>query len=75
MKIEPEDIKSFQGLWKEQFGLDLNEQDAHVKVICLLEMMKAIYQPIPKPVEGEKQLSLLDFNQYSDAIQPIENQK
>lgn len=65
MKIEPEDLKGFQRLWKEQFHLDLSEQEAQVKAICLLEMMKAIYRPIPKPqnLEANKQLSILDFNQ------------
>ena len=61
MKIEPEDIKGFQRLWKDQFNSDLNEQEAHAKAICLLEMMKKIYKPIPKPIEPN-QPSLLDFN-------------
>lgn len=65
MKIEPEDIRGFQRLWKEQFHSELNEEEAQVKAICLLEMMKAIYKPIPKPKshESNTQLSILDFNQ------------
>ncbi len=67
MMIEPEDIKGFQRLWKEQFHIELSEEEAQVKASCLLEMMKVIYRPIPKsfPKPEEKtQLSILDFNQY-----------
>lgn len=61
MKIEPEDLKEFQRLWKEQFHLDLSNEEALEKATDLLEMMKVIYRPIPKPIEA-KQPSLLDFN-------------
>lgn len=66
MMIEPEDIKGFQRLWKEQFHLELSEEEAQVKASCLLEMMKVIYRPIPKSIpkpEEKTQLSILDFNQ------------
>ena len=64
MKIELEDIKEFQRLWKEHFHTDLSEDEAQVKASFLLEMMKVIYQPIPKPasLEEESQLSILDYN-------------
>lgn len=63
MKIEPEDIKSFQRLWKEQFNADIDEQETQEKAIQLLEMMKSIYKPIPQPSQSKTQLSILDFNQ------------
>ena len=68
MKIEPEDLKGFQRLWKDQFQADLSDEEALAKATCLLEMMKVIYRPIPKPktLDTNKQLSILDFNQ-SDA--------
>ncbi len=63
MKIEPEDIKSFQRLWKEQFQAELSEEEAQAKATFLLEMMKTVYKPIPKPAKSKTQLSILDFNQ------------
>lgn len=65
MKIELEDLKGFQRLWKEQFQSELSEEEALEKATCLLEMMKVIYRPIPKPknLEAKTQLSILDFNQ------------
>lgn len=65
MKIEPEDIKGFQRLWKEHFQLDLSEEEAQAKANYLLKMMKNVYMPIPKPktLDGNTQLSILDFNQ------------
>ncbi len=61
MKIEPDDLAGFQRLWKEQFHLDLSNEEALEKATDLLEMMKVIYRPIPKPIET-KQPQLLDFN-------------
>lgn len=68
MKIEPEDLKGFQRLWKDQFQAELSDEEALAKATCLLEMMKVIYRPIPKPqnLDTNRQLSILDFNQ-SDA--------
>ncbi|MBU1706133.1 hypothetical protein KKG19_05430 [Patescibacteria group bacterium] len=70
MKIEPEDIMSFQRLWKEQFQTDLSETEGQEKANCLLELMKAIYKPIPKPQKlvENKQLTILDFNENSHEI-------
>lgn len=65
MKIEPEDIRSFQGLWNEQFQSQLSQEEAQEKAICLIELMKTIYRPIPKPQNfgATKQISILDYNQ------------
>ncbi len=65
MKIEPEDLKGFQRLWKDQFQAELSDDEALAKATCLLEMMKVIYRPIPKPkdLDTNRQLSILDFNQ------------
>jgi len=62
MKIEPEDIKGFQRLWKDSFNLVISKEEAQEKAIILLEMMKLVYRPLPKPNE-QKQLSILDLNQ------------
>ncbi len=62
MKLEPEDIKGFQRLWKDSFDLAISEEEAQEKAIILLEMMKLVYRPLPKP-DGQKQLSILDLNQ------------
>jgi len=62
MKLEPEDIKGFQRLWKDSFKVEISEEEAHGKAIILLEMMKLVYRPLPKPI-SQKQLSILDFNQ------------
>ncbi len=70
MKIEPEDIQSFQRLWKDQFQTDLSESEAQEKATYLLEMMKTIYRPIPKPqkLNENTQLTILDFNDHSHEI-------
>lgn len=62
MKLEPEDIKGFQRLWRDSFQLEISEQDAQEKATALLEMMKLLYKPLPKPKE-QQQLSILDLNQ------------
>ncbi|MEK7524387.1 MAG: hypothetical protein AAB588_05165 [Patescibacteria group bacterium] len=63
MKIEPEDIKSFQRLWKEHFQLELSDEEAGEKATHLLEMMKVLYRPIPKPKpDATSQPSILDLN-------------
>ncbi len=49
MKIEPEDLQQFQRLWKEHFHTELGDEDANTKVHFLLEMMRAVYRPLPKP--------------------------
>lgn len=61
MKIEPEDIKGFQRLWKEQFQTDLSDEEACLKATCLLQLIQAIYRPIPKPATAV-QLTILDHN-------------
>lgn len=67
MKLEPEDIKGFQRLWKDSFNLDISESEAEEKATALLEMMKLVYRPLPKPTE-QQQLSILDLNQDKNEI-------
>lgn len=62
MKLEPEDIKGFQRLWRDSFHLEIGEKEAQEKATALLEMMKLLYRPLPKP-EEQQQLSILDLNQ------------
>lgn len=76
MKLEPEDIQGFQRLWKESFQAELCEEEAETKAMFLLEMMKAIYQPIPRPAQPDPnmQLSLLDLVTHPPhEIQPVQN--
>ena len=67
MKLEQEDIKGFQRLWKDSFNLEISEQEAQEKATALLDMMKLVYRPLPKPAE-QQQLSILDLNQYKNEI-------
>lgn len=64
MKLEPEDIQSFQKLWQEQFQEEISAEDARRSANCLLEMMQVVYRPLPKPEEKKEaqQLSILDLN-------------
>ena len=62
MKIEPDDVQQFQRLWKEQFHTELNEEDAQTKANFLLNMMRVIYQPLPRPqTNSSNQLFPPDF--------------
>lgn len=60
MKIEPQDLERFRQLWKDSFQVEISPEEAQGKAILLLEMMKLVYRPLPKPSTG--QLSILDFN-------------
>lgn len=62
MKIEPTDLESFKQLWHEQFDQEINTEEALAKSSQLLEMMKLLYQPLPKPSTEQKQLTILDLN-------------
>ncbi|MEK7632589.1 MAG: hypothetical protein AAB473_02250 [Patescibacteria group bacterium] len=48
MELSPEQISSFQNLYRNHFGIDLNVSEALEKAIALLSMMKAVYVPITK---------------------------
>jgi len=67
MKIEPNDIKGFQQLWEDSFQTEISEELAMEKAIALLEMMKVVYRPLPKPFSSA-QLSILDFNSENNEI-------
>ncbi len=60
MKIEPQDLERFRQLWKDSFHVEISQEEAQGKAILLLEMMKLVYRPLPKPSKG--QLSLLEPN-------------
>jgi len=60
MKIEPQDLERFRQLWKDSFHAEISQEEAQGKAILLLEMMKLVYRPLPKP--SIRQLSILDFN-------------
>lgn len=62
MKLESQDLEAFKQLWQESFGQTLSTQHAQEKATHLLQMMRAIYKPLPKPQEGPEQLILLELN-------------
>jgi hypothetical protein len=47
MKLTTEAIKEFQGIAKEEYGIDLSEGDATVIGMRLLLLYELINQPIP----------------------------
>ena len=62
MKFEPEDIERFRQIWKGSFQEEISYEEALEKSTQLLEMMKLVYQPLPKP-SSDEQLSILFPNQ------------
>lgn len=41
-------IASFQQIYKQEFGVEINSDEAAAKGIKLLQLFGLIYQPIPK---------------------------
>ena len=46
MEIAPEQLKKFQALYREKFGIELTPQEALEKGLSLLTLMKAVYLPM-----------------------------
>lgn len=46
MKITKEQLNAFQQLYKQQFGVDIDDEAAYDAAIKLLSLMKLVYQPI-----------------------------
>lgn len=46
MVLSVEDIKKFQFLYKEQFGIKITKEDAYEKGIKLLRLMYLVYKPM-----------------------------
>lgn len=46
MVLSDEDIVKFQALYKSEFGMEINRDDAYEKGIKLLGLMSVIYKPM-----------------------------
>ncbi len=46
--ISQEALEEFKAIYKNQFGIELSDQDALEKATKLLTLMKAVYKPITK---------------------------
>ncbi len=47
-------ITEYQEIYKKEFGVEINEQEAKEQGTSLLRLFKLIYQPIPKVWLEEK---------------------
>jgi hypothetical protein len=46
MVLTNDDIKKFQAIYLEQFGIEISEEDAYEQGIKLLTLMKLIHNPM-----------------------------
>lgn len=46
MVLSEEDIKKFQVIYKEQFGIEITKEDAYEKGIKLLRLLSLVYKPM-----------------------------
>ena len=51
MGLAKEDIEKFKGLYKEQYGEELNDFVAYEAANRLVQMIKTVYKPIPRADE------------------------
>lgn len=48
MRLSDEDITKFQTLYKSEFGMEINREDAYEKGVKLLRLMSIVYKPMTK---------------------------
>ncbi len=48
MILSDENIKKFQALYKEKFGIEISKEEATEKGRTLVQLMSLIYKPITK---------------------------
>jgi len=46
MVLSDEDLIKFQNLYKKEFGIEINKEDAYEKGIKLLRLMSVVYKPM-----------------------------
>jgi hypothetical protein len=46
MDITTQDITEFQLLYKNRFGIDIEQQSAYKQLVKITLLMKSVYQPI-----------------------------
>ena len=46
MVLSDDDIRTFQVLYKEQFGKEISKEDAYEQGVKLLRLMAVVYQPM-----------------------------
>lgn len=48
MKLSKKDISEYKALYKDSFGDELDNSQAHQSAIALLTLVKSVYKPINK---------------------------
>lgn len=48
MELTQAQIRKFQTLYKEQFSVELSDEDAIEKGSALVMLLKQVYKPLPK---------------------------
>jgi len=56
--ISKEQLEKFKKIYKKEFNKDISDQDALESATSLLNMIKAIYKPIPKDFKNKKTMKL-----------------
>ena len=58
MILSYENIKQFQAIYKDKFGIDISKEEASEKGRTILQLMSVIYKPITKK----------DYEKYSKKV-------
>ena len=48
MVLSDTDIAKFQNIYKKEFGIEINKEDAYEKGVKLLRLMSIVYKPMTK---------------------------
>ena len=48
MRLTDENITSFQALYKQRFGKEINREEAYEKASKLVRLMQIVYKPMTK---------------------------
>ena len=54
MSLPPEAIQEFKEIYQNKFGQKINDQEALNMGIKIINLMRAIYRPIPEDEKQEK---------------------
>ena len=63
MQIPPVQLEKFKNIYKQEFGIELTDQEAEEEGMKVLILMKAIYRPIPKDMFNRLVLRDAEYNQ------------
>ena len=56
-------VKKFQEIYREKFGLEISRKDAYAKGIALMRAMEIVYKPMTKAEHEELQERRKKVNQ------------